>query len=224
MWSPATLSLDNFAVQYPNSRDQPIKWNRISTTVGSIDLAAHHATLNEVRSQGIQLDVRHLRDGSFSLESLLKPAPSSTPRTRAAARTRRRQRAAAEARSLVRNTPRPAPAAPPGSPAWTYNIKAIALEQTSIGFQDETTPKPVKVTLAPFNVHVKDVSDDLAKPITVDADGTVNRKGGFKITGTVIAQPLKANLRVGTRRSISPSPIRIWQVNSTPRSRVRCSR
>ncbi|MGA2409182.1 MAG: DUF748 domain-containing protein [Candidatus Binataceae bacterium] len=196
---PATIALDDFAAQYPNSRDQPIKWKRISTTIGSVDLAAHHATIDEVRSDAIQLDVRHLRDGSFSLEALLRHAPSSTPRTRTIARTQRRRKAASEVRGLVRNTP-PPPPAPSGSPAWTYNVKTIALEQTSIGFQDETTAKPVKVTLAPLNVHVQNVSDSLAKPITVNADSTVNAKGGFTIAGTVIPQPLKANLKVITRR------------------------
>ena len=44
------------------------------------------------------------------------------------------------------------------------------------------------------------MSSDLAKPITVDIDGTLNRKGTFKVTGTAAPVPLKADLRVVTRR------------------------
>jgi len=40
----------------------------------------------------------------------------------------------------------------------------------------------------------------LAKPIAVDIDGTLNRKGTFKVTGTAAPIPLKAELRVVTKR------------------------
>ena len=79
-------------------------------------------------------------------------------------------------------------------------MKAIALEQTGINFEDDTAPKPVKVALAPLNVHLKNISDDFTKPITLDVDGTVNRRGGFRVAGTAVIEPLKANLRVNTQR------------------------
>ena len=47
---------------------------------------------------------------------------------------------------------------------------------------------------------MQNASDDLAKPIKLDLDGTVNRRGDFKVAGTAVPQPLKANLRVNTRR------------------------
>ncbi len=36
--------------------------------------------------------------------------------------------------------------------------------------------------------------------MAVDIDGTLNRKGTFKVTGTAAIAPLKADLRVGTKR------------------------
>lgn len=204
---PATVALDNFAVQYANSRDQPIKWKEISTNIAQIDLAQHKAAVNEVHSQGVQLDVRHLRDGSFSLEALLKHPPSSAPAaTRPATRTvareerRRRPEPRRTARAPVRQPAPPATKSASESPKWTYSVKALALEQTGINFEDDTAPKPVKVALAPLNVHLKNISDDFTKPITLDVDGTVNRRGGFKVAGTAVIEPLKANLRVNTQR------------------------
>ncbi|MEA2648103.1 MAG: hypothetical protein QOG61_538, partial [Candidatus Binataceae bacterium] len=57
-----------------------------------------------------------------------------------------------------------------------------------------------KLALAPLNLHLKDVSSDMAKPITVEIDGTLNRKGTFKVSGTAAPIPLKADLRVATQR------------------------
>jgi hypothetical protein len=58
----------------------------------------------------------------------------------------------------------------------------------------------VTVAVAPLNLHLKDVSSDFAKPFSVDVDGTLNRKGTFKVTGTAAITPLKADLRVATKR------------------------
>jgi len=61
-------------------------------------------------------------------------------------------------------------------------------------------PRPIKLALAPLNLHLKDVSSDMAKPITVEIDGILNRKGTFKVSGTAAPIPLKADLRVATQR------------------------
>jgi hypothetical protein len=42
------------------------------------------------------------------------------------------------------------------------------------------------------------VSDDFAKPIGLDLDGTLNNKGGFSVSGTAAIAPLDAKLRVST--------------------------
>ncbi|HUN58919.1 MAG TPA: DUF748 domain-containing protein [Candidatus Binataceae bacterium] len=201
---PATIALDDFALQYANSRVQPIKWKEISTNIAQVDLAAQKAVVNEVRSQGIQLDVRHFKNGTFSLEALLKHPPSATPPVRSQ-RAVRPERRRPEPRRTARVRER-SPATPPATipttstPKWTYIVKAVALEQTGINFEDETAPKPVKLTLAPLNINLKNISDDFSKPITLAVDGTVNREGGFKVGGKTVIQPLKANLRVNTHR------------------------
>ena len=44
------------------------------------------------------------------------------------------------------------------------------------------------------------MTSDFAKPFGVDIDGTLNRKGTFKVTGSAAIAPLKADLRVATKR------------------------
>ncbi len=76
----------------------------------------------------------------------------------------------------------------------------MSLDQTDATFVDESAPKPVTVAVAPLNLHLKDVTSNFTKPFGVDIDGTLNRKGTFKVTGTAAIAPLKADLRVGTKR------------------------
>ena len=44
------------------------------------------------------------------------------------------------------------------------------------------------------------MTSDFAKPFGIDIDGTLNRKGTFKVTGSAAIAPLKADLRVATKR------------------------
>ena len=94
------------------------------------------------------------------------------------------------------------PAAPPtpASPSFQFQVASVSLDQTDATFVDESAPKPVTVAVAPLNLHLKDVTSNFTKPFGVDIDGTLNRKGTFKVTGTAAIAPLKADLRVATKR------------------------
>jgi uncharacterized protein involved in outer membrane biogenesis len=193
---PASVAIENFEVHAPRERETPAQWKSISASIGQFDLAGRTATVKEVRADGLHVYVRRDHNGRLSLESLMRSAPAPPEHKgrapeRVAARSRRRRRAAPAAT--------PAPATPPGE-SWKYQIASIALEQTDATFEDHMAPRPIKLAVAPLNLHLKDVSSDLAKPIAVDIDGTLNRKGTFKVTGTAAPIPLKADLRIATKR------------------------
>src|SRR5260370_9997482 len=98
-------------------------------------------------------------------------------------------------RRVARAVPaRPAPAPPPGG--WRYQVASVALEKTEIRVEDDMMPRQVVVAVAPLNLHLKNVSNDLAKPIALDLDGVLDRKGSFKMTGTAAPGPLNLNLRI----------------------------
>jgi hypothetical protein len=65
---------------------------------------------------------------------------------------------------------------------------------------DQVGRQRVNLQIAPLNINLKGISNDLAKPIGVELDGRINRKGTIKIAGTAVIQPLKAQLRVETER------------------------
>ena len=187
---PASVSIDNFEVHAPRERETPAKWKTFSVAIGQFDLASHTANVTEVRANGMHLYVRRDRNGKLSFESLIRSAKQPTHESRAHERVARRSRAKRVA---------PAPPPPPGE-SWKYQVASIAIEGTDATFEDHMAPKPIKLALAPLNLHLKDVSSDLAKPIAIDIDGTLNRKGTFKVTGSAAPIPLKANLRVVTKR------------------------
>ncbi len=227
--APVSISFDKFELRAPQEKVDPIGWNKLSASIGQVDLATRQATVTEVRSDGLHMFVRRERNGELSVASLMRGAASPEPtpaavvvapqRVRAAARrherkpaTREERAAAAPARErrAIERTARerrrrasraatpPAPAPPSGG--WRYQVASVALEKTEIRVEDDMMPRQVVVAVAPLNLHVKNVSNDLAKPIALDLDGVLDRKGSFKVTGTAAPVPLKLNLRIVTRR------------------------
>ncbi|HSR57177.1 MAG TPA: DUF748 domain-containing protein, partial [Candidatus Binataceae bacterium] len=71
---PAGISLDQFELRAPNESESPLGWNKLSVSIGEADLAARHATVTEVRSDGLHLFVRRAHDGRLSLASLVRAA------------------------------------------------------------------------------------------------------------------------------------------------------
>ncbi|HXW84934.1 MAG TPA: DUF748 domain-containing protein, partial [Candidatus Binataceae bacterium] len=97
-----------------------------------------------------------------------------------------------------RAQPKP-PAAPP-SPAWTYLIESVALENTEALLDDVSTGRHVKLAISPLNVHVKGVSSDQRKPLTFDLATNVNTRGKLALAGTATIEPLKAEVKINTDR------------------------
>src|SRR5712692_6126195 len=228
---PATVSLDNFDLRAAPANDGPIQLNRLSASIGQVDLATRQATVNEVRADGMHLFVWRAHDGELNLASLVRtstppsrsgttsineaPAPSRkhrdasgrhASRERTASQKRRANaKSGAVANATALSSPKPeaaanTPAASASAQLWKYRIASVAVENTQLQVEDDTQTRAVNLALAPLNLHLKDVSSDLGKPITLELDGTLNLIGTFKITGTATPAPLKANVRVVTKR------------------------
>jgi hypothetical protein len=196
---PASVAIANFEVDDPHEKEKPVAWKNFSVAIGQFDLASRNATVTEVKSDGMHLFVRRARDGKLSLESLMRGS-AAPPENNKRESTRETRRTPRERRRAERKPVQPAAPLAPPAPSFQFQVASVALDQTDATFVDESAPKPVTVAVAPLNLHLKDVSSDFAKPFSVDIDGTLNRKGTFKVTGTAAIAPLKADLRVGTKR------------------------
>lgn len=225
---PANVALDNFALQAPGEAAKPLQATRLSASIGQFDLAARQATVTEVRSDGLHLFVRRGHHGELSLASLLRAAPSPTPKLGASApeipaptpnparaprqrSTRPPQRAASAAQSAA------AASAPASVSSWKYLLQSVVMDKGEIRFDDESAAHPVVIAVAPLNLHLKDVSSDFAKSFGLELDGTVNGKGGFKITGTAAIEPFKGDFQVTTHRldAAIVNPFVASQLNAT---------
>ena len=186
---PAGLAIDNLAIKQPSLKDPPLAWTHFGVTLGKFDLASRQVEVKEVRSDGIKLFVQRSKGGQLSFTELMKkPAPlPEEPRRRVTAGTEREERSAA------------IPAAEPPALPWHYQVQSIALEKTDARFVDYATPKVVRAQFAPLNIHLKDVTNDFAKPFGVQVDGVRNRRGTFKIDGDAAIDPLDTELSVETK-------------------------
>ncbi|BEH32589.1 hypothetical protein GTC054_38050 [Burkholderia pseudomallei] len=150
--------------------------------VTKIDLAARTAEIASVDATGLALDVARLQDGRIDLASLAgdggraagaKPAASNASAARGAR---------------------------PAAPAWRYRIDELNVKDAKANFTDRSTPRPVKLAIAPLALNVRQISEDLSKPLPVRLTATLNRKGSLELSGNVTAQPLKVGLKLNGNR------------------------
>ncbi|MBF6568872.1 MAG: DUF748 domain-containing protein, partial [Candidatus Binataceae bacterium] len=185
----AKLSLNDVQLKSVKDNQTPISWKQFSTSIAKADLSAHTATIDEVRSDGINLAVQRGPHGQLNLLALIPdgnrnpPSPSTGPGTAAGQQP--------TATSSAASTPAAAG-------AWQYRIASVALENTTLNLEDHSGPKRVTMMVTPLNIHLKDVTENLAKPFNLIVDGKVNRRGSFNVAGDAAVKPLRAKLHIDT--------------------------
>jgi len=152
----------------------PITLASAQAKIRKIDVAARTAALDSVALNGLSIDAKRLKDGSIDLAALAGPHETAPE----ASATRKVEKANE------------------AGPAWRYQIAQVSLNDSSADFTDESTPRPVKLHIAPLQLGVKQVTDDLTKPLAVDGKLTMNGKGALAVAGTLTAKPLSLALHV----------------------------
>jgi hypothetical protein len=158
----------------PTANTAPVALASAQAKITKIDVAARTAALDSVTLNGLSIDAKRLKDGSIDLAALAGPhdiAPEASA-------THKVEKANA------------------AGPAWRYQIAQISLNDSTADFTDETTSTPVKLHIAPLQVSVKHVTDDLTKPLALDGKLTMNGKGALATAGTLTVKPLTLALRL----------------------------
>jgi hypothetical protein len=172
--------------------------------VKAIDLAARSADIERIEATGLSVTGARDQEGRISLMALAAP-----PRTAKAERPRepqpRRHSGARERQgreSAQGNESKPGNAAQPG---WRYRIGELALKDASADITDEAAAHPATLHLAPIQLDVRNVSEDLSRPLAVKLEASLNGKGSVDVDGDVVPSPLDATLRVHANRlDLSP--------------------
>ncbi|WP_027213920.1 DUF748 domain-containing protein [Burkholderia sp. WSM2232] len=163
----------------PRGTRQPVIWlAQGSVKVRQVDLNARTADVTSVDTTGLAVDVQRLKDGSINLASLAGAHETEPQRTAIHAA----KKAQAE------------------GPAWHYKIGELNVKDATANFTDNTTPQPVKLDIAPLQLKVQQISDDLSRPLPVELQATLNRKGTLGLKGDVTATPLKVAVKVNANR------------------------
>jgi hypothetical protein len=161
------VALEDVALQARADKSAPVQWKSLTAAISDVDLAAHRASVTQIKGDGLQISVLRRHNGTINLASL---APSAPP---------------------------PGRAAPPASgPAWQAQVAAIDLEGMSVHYEDDSLPRKVKQVFEPMAIHLKDVGTDPGKPFQLTLQSTVNGKGSLHLEGNVTQSPLKAELKV----------------------------
>ncbi|MGF6931717.1 hypothetical protein OKW41_000856 [Paraburkholderia sp. UCT70] len=149
-----------------------------NVVVKRVDVAARTADVTSVDVTGLAVDAQRLKDGTINLNALAGAHQQATERTAIHAA----KQAHAE------------------GPAWRYKIAELTLKDATADFTDNTTPQPVKLSFTPVQLKVRQISDDLGRPLPVDLQATLNKKGTLAVKGDVTATPLKLAVKINANQ------------------------
>jgi hypothetical protein len=178
MVADTQLDLQSLKLAARGDKQPVVSLAQGSVVVKQVDVTARTADVTSVATTGLAVDVQRLKDGSINLASLAGPHEAAQQRTAIHAA----KKAHAE------------------GPAWHYKIGELTLKDATANFTDNTTPQPVKLSITPLQLKVQQISDDLSRPLPVDLQATLNKKGTLGVKGDVTATPLKLAVKVNANR------------------------
>ncbi|WP_028227080.1 DUF748 domain-containing protein [Paraburkholderia ferrariae] len=173
-----TLNLDTLKVAARGAKAPVVTLAHGVVKVNQVDLAARTAQIASVDLTGLAVDAERRKDGSIDLVQLAGKHEAAQERT-----------AIHAAQKSVQE-----------GPAWHYKIDAFNVNGGTINFTDSSTPHPVKLAIAPLDLKVQQISDDLGHALPIDLKATLNRKGTLALNGDVNPTPLKARLTIDANR------------------------
>jgi hypothetical protein len=174
--------------------------------VKAIDLAARSADIERIEATGLSVTGVRDKEGRISLMELANP-PHATKADRPREPQPQHQRHSAAHERRGREPAHGAESKPTNAaqPGWRYRIGELALKDASVDLTDEAAAHPARLHLAPIQLNVRNVSEDLGRPLAVKLEASLNGKGTLNLDGDLVPSPLDATLKVQANRlDLSP--------------------
>ena len=178
----AQVSLKDLAIRPAESGPDWITVPQLTVTGTSLDLSKHAVHVESINIDRAKVVAWMEPGGALNLQQLAKPARMSPA-------------AAVDTPSAVPVKPVVTPTPPPS--AWTVQLSEFTLHEAALSMQDRSTTPAASFELAPMNLRVGDISQDLSKPLALQFDTGINAKGKLTLNGSVRPAPLLADLKVG---------------------------
>ncbi|MFX1674572.1 DUF748 domain-containing protein [Paraburkholderia sp. A2WS-5] len=174
----STLGLEALKLAARGSKAPIVALAKGTVQVSAVDLAARTAQIASVDTSGLAVNVERKKDGKIDLLELAQGRQAAPERT-----------AIRAAQKSVKE-----------GPAWRYKIDALNVSGGSINFTDSTTPRPVTLAVAPLDLKVQQISDDMKHALPIDLKATVNKKGTLALNGDLNPTPLTAKFKIDANR------------------------
>ncbi|MCX7032430.1 MAG: DUF748 domain-containing protein, partial [Arenimonas sp.] len=152
----------------------------------ALSLAGGRVDVDSVEVAGAEVTAWREADGRINLEQLLPATPASEPAAETAAA------AAAPAQAVAGDPPPPA-AAPVD---WNVAVKRFALSDARIAFEDRTVRPAVAFVIAPLSVQASDLGLDLARPVPLLVEATLDGATTLRAQGALVPDTLSGEFDV----------------------------
>ncbi len=157
--------------------------------IKSVDVTAQSAEIERVEATGLTVSGTRDKEGRISLAELAQP-----PRPHAQVRRAGEPAKRSEAKSTKE-----------AEPGWRYRVGELVLKDGAADIVDEAAPSPAKLHLAPVQLNVRNITEDLSRPLAIKLEASLNGKGTLNVNGDVVPSPLDASLTVEANRlDLSP--------------------
>ncbi len=179
------LTVKDLAIGPSESENDWIRLGALEVGATDLDLAKRTVRIAGVSLDALKVRAWRERDGAINLLRLAH-APGAGGNAPAGPSTAGTAAPAAQ----------PPASQPSASSGWDVQLAQFAVRGAALDAEDRAITPAVRVTLAPFNLTVRNLSQDLHKPLAVALDTGINEKGRFETSGSVVPVPLQADLDV----------------------------
>jgi len=124
------------------------------------------------------MSLRREKDGRLNVERIVREGKAAEPSSAA--------------------KPEEKPATPPATP-WQIDLGTLLLERSSVALEDRAVGAPVKVSIAPVQLKVQNLSTATGQRGNVDLRATIQERGTFAASGPLSLEPLAGSLRIEAR-------------------------
>jgi hypothetical protein len=146
-------------------------------------------------------------DGSVNLQRLFAPpagagqAEPAVPGSSPAMVTPTGAEAAADVATRKPSGSTPEPASSGSARPWSLGIASIEVLAAAFDVEDRRVPPARAFRFAPVDLRVRGASLDLSKALPVSLDATVNDHATLRVSGSVVPEPLAAELDVALEKA-----------------------
>ena len=155
-----------------------------------VDVAAQSADIERVEATGLTVAGSREKDGRINFADLAQPPQAPRPKEQAQARR------AAEPKTAAPKSTKAARGEQSAEPGWRYRIGELVLKDGAADITDATAPNPVKLHVAPLQLDVRGITEDMSRPLAVKLEASLNGKGTLNASGDIVPSPLDASLTV----------------------------